>query len=153
MTGPRSQGYWRAEPSWPPVDGIRWREVVVGHESRRAALLAGPQWVGSHAPFWDRAGLGSKDSAADDAASLVFETDPLPEPIDILGLPEVDLHVTVDQPVGLVAARLLVVSPDGEAHLICRGSRNLVFPETCRCLCRSSPESAARCGSRCSGLR
>jgi hypothetical protein len=89
----------------------------------------GPQWVGSHAPFWDRAGLGSKDSTADDEASLVFETDPLPESIDILGLPEVDLHLTVDQPVGVAAARLLVVSPEGEAHLICRGSRNLVFPE------------------------
>jgi hypothetical protein len=41
----------------------------------------------------------------------------------------VDLHVTVDEPVGVAAVRLLVVSPEGEAHLICRGSRNLAFPK------------------------
>ena len=79
-----------------------------------------------------RSGIGPASAAttrrADDEASLVFETDPLTEPIDILGLPEVDLHVTVDQPVGVAVARLLVVNPEGEAHLVCRGSRNLVFP-------------------------
>ncbi len=91
--------------------------------------------MGSHAPFWDRAGLGSKDSAPDDDASIVFETDPFPDRVEILGLPEVDLHVLVDENVGLAAARLLIVSPEGVAHLICRGSRNLLFPDDL-----SSPE-------------
>jgi len=127
--GARSQGYWRAEPSWPPIDGIRWERSLSEMDHAGPLSWRGPQWVGSHAPFWDRAGLGSKDSAADDAASLVFETGLLPEAIEILGLPEVDLHLTVDEPVGVVAVRLLAVNPDGEAHLICRGNRNLVFPD------------------------
>jgi putative CocE/NonD family hydrolase len=127
--GPRSEGYWRAEPSWPPADGITEEFPLSGMSHEGPLRWRGPQWVGSHAPFWDRAGLGSTDSAADDAASLVFETAPLSTSIDLLGPPEVDLHVTVDEPVGMVAVRLLVVSPAGDAHLLCRGNRNLVFPE------------------------
>ena len=127
--GPRSQGYWRAEPAWPPVDGINWELPLSDLNHTGSLNWRGPQWVGSHAPFWDRAGLGSSDSRADDEAAIVFETDAMTETIEIIGLPELRVHVTVDEPVGLVAARLLVVSPEGEAHLICRGSRNLVFPD------------------------
>ena len=127
--GPRSEGYWRAEPSWPPVDAMRWERLLSNLSHVGSLSWRGPQWVGSHAPFWDRSGLGSKDSAADDAASVVFETEPFASQMEILGLPEVDLHVIVDEIVGLVAARLLVVSPEGSTHLICRGSRNLVFPD------------------------
>ena len=126
---PRSQGYWRAEPSWPAADRIKWESSLSDLNHHGALSWTGPQWVGSHAPFWDRAGLGSQDSTVDDEGSLVFETDPLPESIEILGQPEVDLHITVDQPVGVAAARLLIVSPQGKSHLICRGSRNLVFPD------------------------
>ncbi|MBK5268204.1 MAG: CocE/NonD family hydrolase, partial [Acidimicrobiia bacterium] len=100
--GARSQGYWRVEPSWPPDDGIRWQRRLSELAHDGSLTWSGPQWVGSHAPFWDRAGLGSTDSSADDSASLVFETEPLAEAIEILGPPEVDLHVTVDEPVGLV---------------------------------------------------
>jgi predicted acyl esterase len=128
--GPRSEGYWRAEASWPPADGTTWHRSLSDLNHDRALSWRGPQWVGSHAPSWDRAGLGSNDPAADDEASLVFETDPLPESIEILGQPEVVLNLTVDQVVGVAAARLLIVSPQGESHLICRGSRNLVFPES-----------------------
>jgi hypothetical protein len=91
-------------------------------------VWTGPQWVGAHAPTWDRAGIGSSSSNADDAASLSFETTPLGQPIEILGRPEVEVTVTSDRRVGMVAARLLMVSPEGEAHLICRGNRNLAFP-------------------------
>ena len=34
-----------------------------------------------------------------------------------------------DKTVGLVAARLLAISPTGDGHLITRGSRNLAFPD------------------------
>ena len=44
-------------------------------------------------------------------------------------MPEVEVTVTSDRPVGMVAARLLMVSPEGAAHLICRGNRNLAFPQ------------------------
>lgn len=36
--------------------------------------------------------------------------------------------MSTNRDVGMVAARLLVVSPEGKSHLICRGNRNLAFP-------------------------
>jgi hypothetical protein len=125
--GDQAEGYWRAEPSWPPADR---RDLALGLDELDHERLSwgGPQWVGGHAPAWDRAGIGSLDSSPDDEASLCFETAPLTEPIEILGCPEVEVTVTSDRAVGLVAARLLTVSPGGETHLICRGNRNLAFP-------------------------
>ena len=82
-----------------------------------------------HAPAWDRAGRGSSDSADDDAHSLTFETAPLEEQLEILGTPEIEVTVSSDKTVGLVAARLLAISPTGDGHLITRGSRNLAFPD------------------------
>lgn len=126
--GVRAAGYWRAETSWPPADGstLAFRLEDLEHDE---LTWQGPQWVGGHAPAWDRAGIGSLDSSLDDDASLCFETAPMEEPIEILGYPEVEVTVTSDRAVGLVAARLLTVSPSGEAHLICRGNRNLAFPD------------------------
>jgi hypothetical protein len=82
-----------------------------------------------HAPAWDRAGRGSSDSTDDDAHSLTFETATLEEQLEILGTPEIEVTVASDKPVGLVAARLLAISPTGDGHLITRGSRNLAFPD------------------------
>lgn len=127
--GPRSKGHWRAEPAWPAIAGIHWERPLSDLQHEGTLSWQGPQWVGSHAPSWDRAGMTSTESGPDDAGSLVFETDPFPDDIEILGLPAVDLYVTVDQPIGLVAARLLIVNPEGGVHLICRGSRNLVFSD------------------------
>jgi hypothetical protein len=90
---------------------------------------SGPQWVGSHSPFWDRAGFHAADSAEDDEASLHFTTEPFETPVEILGTPMVETVVTTDQPFGLLAARLIAIDLDGRGHLICRASRNLSFPE------------------------
>lgn len=125
--GSRVMGAWRAEPAWPPADG-ETLDVGLATLAHDRTTWDGPQWVGSHAPFWDRGGWGSHPGPGA-AAALVFDTEPFAEPLELLGTPEVDVTVTVDRPVGLVAARLLLVSPDGDSHLICRGSRNLAFPE------------------------
>ncbi|MGH8928507.1 MAG: CocE/NonD family hydrolase, partial [Acidimicrobiia bacterium] len=89
--GDRCHGYWRAEPTWPPADRVIWERSLGRLEHRDSLTWHGPQWVGAHAPAWDRAGVGSRDPHADDANSMVFETLPLPDPLDILGLPEVEL--------------------------------------------------------------
>lgn len=124
----RVTGYWRAEPTWPPTDGTTWT-LPFSDLNHDQTTWNGPQWVGSHAPFWDRGGWGSEPDPSSEAA-LFFETAPLAEPVEILGTPEIDALVVVDTAVGLIAARLLVVTPQGEAHLICRGSRNLAFRDS-----------------------
>jgi hypothetical protein len=121
---PVSTGHWLIADSWP---GTRARDMNLGAGPVRS--WNGPQWIGSHAPAWDRTVTGSTDPSADDAFSLTFDSEPLTADIDILGSPMLDLLVASDQSLGVVAARLLAVSPEGDAHLICRGSRNLKFPD------------------------
>jgi predicted acyl esterase len=125
---PPTPGYWRAEPAWPPADAIV-TELGLGHLDHGALIWSGPQWVGVHAPAWDRAGKGSTDSREDDAHSVTFETAPLEQDLEILGAPRLELTVASDRAVGMVAARLIAVGPDGFGHLITRGNRNLVFPD------------------------
>ncbi len=124
---PPTQGYWRAETAWPPPD-MDLVDHALSDMSHGDLEWSGPQWVGLHAPAWDRAGVGSRDSADDDAHSVTFETPPLEAPFEILGTPEIELTVTSSGDSGMVAARLIAVSPTGEGHLISRGNRNLVFP-------------------------
>ncbi|MEX0795748.1 MAG: CocE/NonD family hydrolase [Acidimicrobiia bacterium] len=119
-------GHWRAEPAWPPP-GREVTFTLAGLQHARV-VWDGPQWVGSHAPAWDRSGIASSDGAEDDQASLSFDSAPLEETMEILGTPRVELGLSSNREVGMVAARLLVVSPQGESHLICRGNRNLAFP-------------------------
>ena len=141
--GDRVAGFWRAEPSWPPAD-LQTLELGLADLEHGGLSWNGPQWVGVHAPAWDRAGIGSIGSEADDEASLCFETAPLGDSIEILGWPEVELTVTSDRPVGVVAARLLTVSPNGNAHLICRGNRNLAFPDDLSTPVELEPGTAIR---------
>jgi len=121
-------GVWRKEEAWPPEDQT---EIVLALDgmAHQGTRWSGPQWVGSHAPFWDCGGFHTTDPSADDDASLHFTSEPFPDPIEILGTPRVRARVTTDAQVGLLAARLLAVDPEGQAFLICRASRNLAFPE------------------------
>lgn len=121
--GETTTGYWRGDRDWSGAGS--WEMPLPGE-----SLLEwrGPQWVGSHAPAWDRAGTGSTDSTPDDAESLLFESEPFTDDLLILGQPKAELMLATDKDVGLVSVRLLVVSPDGDAHLLCRGSKNLAFP-------------------------
>lgn len=126
--GDQAAGFWRSESSWPP-DDVTSLELRLSDLAHSSTTWSGPQWVGSHAPFWDRGGFASDDPADDDRASMSFDTPPFEASVEILGTPVVEATVITDQHVGLVAARLLAIDPDGKAHLICRASRNLAFPD------------------------
>ena len=131
-------GRWRLEAGWPANDQLRVLKLAdLDHGPLR---WSGPQWVGSHAPFWDRAGLPGADSSEDDALSMHFTTAPLTEDLEILGAPVLRARVTTDQPVGLIAARLLAVDLAGVGHLICRASRNLTFPDDLSTPVRPTPD-------------
>lgn len=125
--GDRVEGVWRAESAWPPDDRNEM-ELSLADMEHGPTSWSGPQWVGSHAPFWDRGGFQTNDPEEDDAASMQFSTASFNDGVEILGSPTVVARVTTDRHVGLLAARLLVVDPAGRAYLICRASRNLTFP-------------------------
>jgi len=57
--------------------------------------------------------------------SLVFETTPLDEPIEILGAPVVTLDVASDRPIANLVVRLCDVHPFGESLRVSYGVLNL----------------------------
>ncbi len=65
------------------------------------------------------------DQQTEDAGSLVFDTDVLTGPLEILGNAVAALQLSSDQSQALVAARLCDVWPDGSSTLITRGILNL----------------------------
>ncbi|HEY4891733.1 MAG TPA: CocE/NonD family hydrolase, partial [Reyranella sp.] len=87
-------GRWVAEPSWPPPQRKPYRLFLTddGLRPERAPLAAravcSSQTVGKDAGSWcpfGRAADQAGDQRADDARSLIFETPPLDEAIEILG--------------------------------------------------------------------
>jgi hypothetical protein len=76
------------------------------------------------------------DQQIEDAGSLVFDTDALTGPVEIVGNAVVALQLSSDQAQALVAARLCDVWPDGSSTLITRGILNLSQRQG-----KSNPES------------
>ena len=115
-------GRWVAEASWPPPERTPRRlfltDAGCATRARRLprATLCSPQTVGRHGGEWCPFGRGhdqADDQREDDARSLVFETPPLDEPIEILGAPILTLEVASDKPVANLVVRLCDVHPIG----------------------------------------
>ncbi|MDE3720455.1 CocE/NonD family hydrolase [Nocardiopsis sp. N85] len=100
-----------------------------GNEVPRGPLsVSSPLTVGQFAGKWASYNAPPDlpyDQREEDGGSLVFETAVLREPVEILGAAEVELDVSVDEPVAMVAARLCDVAPDGAATRVTYGLLNL----------------------------
>jgi predicted acyl esterase len=97
-----------------------------------ARAVCSPQTVGKCAGDWVPFGRGhdqARDQQEDDVRSLVFETPPLAEPIEILGAPIVTLEVASDRPLANLVARLCDVHPSGESLRVSYGVLNLTHRE------------------------
>lgn len=136
-------GRWIAEDSWPS-QRIEARVLPLGPhrigrpgETMGAAALKiqSPLAAGLFAGKWCSYG-GAPDLAHDqrreDGGALVFTSDPLTEPLEILGAPKVVLEFSSNQPVAIVAARLSDVRPNGEATRITYGLLNLTHRDGSR---------------------
>ncbi len=123
-------GRWVAEPSWPSA-GVGSRVWELPLDEPRELL--GVQSNGAGAGVWTAEGQSADlagDQRPDDALSLAFDSEPLVEPFEILGFPEVTLELAVDRPAALVAVRLCDVFPDGTSALVTRGLLNLTHRES-----------------------
>lgn len=65
------------------------------------------------------------DQREEDGGSLVFETDPLAERMELLGSPLAELDLASSKAVAMVAVRLSDVAPDGKATRVSYGLLNL----------------------------
>jgi len=64
-------------------------------------------------------------SAREDGGALVLDTEPLSEPLEIMGAPIIELELEVDQPQAMVCVRLSDLAPDHKATRSTYGMLNL----------------------------
>ena len=123
-------GRWVAEEEWPSSRiATRVWELPVAE----ARALLGVQSCGTEAGVWCADGQSADlagDQRADDALSLTFDSEPLAEPVEILGFSEAVLELSADRPSALVAVRLCDVFPDGTSALVTRGVLNLTHRDS-----------------------
>jgi putative CocE/NonD family hydrolase len=131
-------GRWLTEPGWPsPNVGARQLFLTsAGLRGESASwtpiAVATPQTTGLLAGDWDPFGNPADlppDQRAEDGCSVTFTSEPLTEPVAILGQPHVMLELMSDQPAALLAVRLCDVWEDGASALITRGLLNLTHRE------------------------
>lgn len=130
-------GRWVGESVWPSPDireeahALREGRLTPpgdGPGAASSAHVQSPLSVGQFAGKWASYNAPPDlpyDQREEDGGSLVYETEPLPERLEILGEPRVELEVSADRPVAMVAARLSDVAPDGGATRVSYGILNL----------------------------
>jgi len=134
-------GSWRYEEGWPIArirervmyphsDGSLAEEAPSAEASAQLRYVpttgveaGGPvMWFGDVAP----------DQRPTDAFSLVYETPPLEEEVEILGLPRALLRVSADAPLAHWFARVNDVAPDGTVTLVANAGQNGAHRESAR---------------------
>ncbi|MBL3705154.1 CocE/NonD family hydrolase [Sulfitobacter sp. BDSS02] len=131
-------GRWVEEPSWPSPNVTRTAyalgaDGVLGGEGRGMLSIRSPLETGLAGGKWcsyAKPGDQPVDQRRDDAGSLVFDTAPLAEALEIAGDAALELTFTVDRPVAQVAARLVDVAPDGAATRVSYGLLNLTHRDS-----------------------
>jgi len=130
-------GRWIGLSSWPSErvetkcfylnqEGLSFKKIP-----NQAMKILSPQTVGQFSGEympWFAFGVAEElpgNQNIEDSGSLVFDTEPLELPLEILGNPSLALHLSSDQSQGLVAVRLCDLWPDGSSTLITRGILNL----------------------------
>lgn len=127
-------GRWRAAPEAPHPRTERW-PLRFGDRTLDGLGAAGidafrhrPTTGTRGALSW---GAGSvpnglaRDLRRDEDAGPTYTSAALDEPLHVLGVPEVVVHLEVDAPVATLSVRLSDVAPDGTVALVSAGVLNL----------------------------
>jgi hypothetical protein len=131
-----TRGFWRYEQDWPPSgseqlilnlnDGgrlsrdasIRSNSTGESFEYTPAVGMAGGPWYGGR-PF-----VMPDDQRTDDALSIVYESEPLEQEIEILGFSRVILFAASTSKVAFFVPRLCDASQNGTSALVTKGILN-----------------------------
>lgn len=127
-------GRWIGETTWPS-SRIKSKRYVLNlrtldqQPTQETSLeISSPQSVGWSSGLWLPEHVGAElpgDQREDDARSVMFDSPPLTEPLEILGTPVVMLKLASDKPQVLIAVRLCAVAPDGTSDRVSYGILNL----------------------------
>ncbi|MFP6740969.1 MAG: CocE/NonD family hydrolase [Alphaproteobacteria bacterium] len=131
---PERPGRWIAEPAWPSAK-IETLFLALNHDglapqagAETALTLCSPQTTGVASGVFCAMWLGPDmptDQRPDDAGSLVFDTPPLDDRMEIFGAVVAELDVAIDRPQGFLAVRLCDVAPSGASTRVTVGILNL----------------------------
>ncbi len=132
-------GRWVGERQWPAPE-IHMRPLALapgrillepareGAPADAAVSVQSPLSVGLFAGKWASYAAAPDlphDQREEDGGALVFESPPLPERMEILGAPVLEVEVASDRPTAMIAVRLSVVAPDDKASRVTYGLLNL----------------------------
>jgi uncharacterized protein len=126
-------GRWVAEAEWPSPR-ITPQRMALGPQGRLGTIgqgvttICSPLWVGLTAGEVGRYGDEAEwatDQREDDGGSLVFVSEPLTAPLEILGSPQLQLRFSSDKPQALVSVRVNDVAPSGASTRVAIGHLNL----------------------------
>ncbi|MFO7577523.1 MAG: CocE/NonD family hydrolase [Pelovirga sp.] len=134
-------GRWVAESSWPSENiqyksfTLGWRGIVpgFGHSPEVTESIRSPLSVGLFAGKWCSYSATPDlphDQRQEDGGALVFDSEPLEKGMEILGQPVVELVLSSDQPVAMVAVRLSDLAPDDKATRVTYGVLNLTHRDS-----------------------
>ncbi|HET7881051.1 MAG TPA: CocE/NonD family hydrolase [Acetobacteraceae bacterium] len=127
-------GRWIAEASWPPADRLMHHlhltdaGLTPNPQGLTPCNVRSPLTLGRHGGAWCPFGQGADqagDQQDDDAGSVVFNTEPLANRLEILGAPVVTLELAADRPVANLIVRLCDLRPDGTSLRVSYGVLNL----------------------------
>ncbi len=138
-------GRWVGEPQWPSerVAPRRYRlsprSLVAPEEPLPQTVhdpdlaVNSPLSVGLFAGKWCSYAGGPDlpgDQREEDGGALVFDSSPLSEDVEVLGVAVAELELSVDRPVAMVAVRLSEVLAHGPATRITYGLLNLAHRDS-----------------------
>ncbi len=136
----RVEGEWRWEEGWPiarirdralypqPNHGLSDGNPEVSSHQLRYVPSSGVE-AGGPVMWW---GDVAHDQRPTDAFSLVYDTEPLAEELEILGLPKAHLRVSADAPRANWFVRLSDVAPDGTVTQVAGAGFNGTHRESAR---------------------
>lgn len=129
--------HWRFMDTWPP-DGVSEKIFYLGHQNRLHTTTETGSEADSH-PYIATVGLAggfwcpgarphglSWDQGIDGSHSCVYTSEPLAEPLEILGWPKALLHISSTAEIAYFVVKLSDVFPDGSTRLVSRGVLNAI---------------------------
>lgn len=141
-------GRWVSEATWPSQE-IESTEYALAPHGKLVATksdgtydagypgevvtIQSPITVGLFAGKWCSYAYAPDlphDQREEDGGALVFETPPLEEALEILGVPVVELKISANKPSAMVAVRLSEVARDDKATRVSYGLLNLTHRDS-----------------------
>lgn len=131
-------GRWVAEPAWPSprlvsttfaLEPLRLRAPdEPPPPDDEPLVLQSPLPLGLFAGKWCSYAVAPDvphDQRQEDGGALVFDSEPLAEPLELFGCAQATILLSSDRPVAMIAARLSDVRSNGEVTRVTYGVLNL----------------------------